>query len=141
MPSVCIWFLATGFSLTIYVLSIVTSIGASLYPCQHLEIVSFCPGTTTFFESPSYVQRAEEQSTSRLSHLELSIYHGTIWHCGLGSGPDDHFLAPFIHFTKDLLSACVPCIRGTVVNKTGCQHYGGWQPGKQKNQNASKVIT
>lgn len=35
-----------------------------------------------------------------------------------------HFLAPFIHFTKDLFSAYVLGIGDIVLNKTGYQPYG-----------------
>lgn len=46
-----------------------------------------------------------------------------------------HFLAPLIYFTESLLSAYVPGIGDTVVNKIGCQPYGHCQEDKLKNKN------
>lgn len=58
---------------------------------------------------------------------------------GQGQG---HLLAPFVHFTKDLLSAYAPGI-GDTINKTDMTPVLRRLAGRKKqvNKHASKVIT
>lgn len=122
-PSVYIWFLAVGFSLAIYVLGIVISTGFSSYPCQHPNIVS------VFFalEQPSSLNHCLRfrgmkdgvQSSFPILSWAFNMVEYNIVIKGVGQR-QSHFLAPFINFIKDLLSAYVPCTGDTVVNETGC---------------------
>ena len=123
LPSVCIWFLAAGFSLAIYVLGIVITTRFCPYPCQHPNIVSvfFALEQPSSLNHPLLFRGMRDSIHPGFPILSwaFNVIQYSIVVKGVGQR-QGHFLAPFIHFTKDLLSAHVPRIRGTIVNETGC---------------------